>query len=117
MAEKRRGKPSDPGNPADRLGDTTKSHGPLGQGSSDVLSASQNLSGTGKSQAPAGGTGNATSSASPSGPRPLQEQREAGSFGPDGVQRGVDAGPTLREDKTQAPSSEKKDRRPTEGTP
>ena len=117
MAEKRRGKPSNPGNPADRLGDTTKSHGPLGQGSSDVLSASQNLSGTGKSQASASGTENATSSVSPSGPRPLQEQREAGNFGPDGVQRATDAGPTLRDEKSTTSSSEKKDRRPTEGTP
>src|SRR5690242_4167151 len=108
MAEKRRGKPSDPGNPADRLGDTAKSHGPLGQGSSDVLSASQNLSGTGKSQAPASVTGNSTSSASPSGPRPLQEQREAGSFGPQGVQRATDAGPTLREETSKPSPSEKK---------
>jgi hypothetical protein len=83
MADDRHNKP---GNPADRLGDTTKSHGPLGQGSSDVLPASQNLSGMGKSQAPASGTGNSTSAASPSGPRPLKEQREAGSFGQDGVQ-------------------------------
>jgi hypothetical protein len=86
MAEKRQ---NIPGNPADRLGDTAKSHGPLGQGSSDVQSASQNLSGIGKSQAPASGTGNSTSAASPSGPRPLQEQREAGNFGPSGVQSGT----------------------------
>jgi hypothetical protein len=86
MAEKRQNKP---GNPADRLGETAKSHGPLGQGYSDVQPASQNLSGMGKSQAPASGTGNSTSAASPSGPRPLQEQREAGNFGPDGIQGGI----------------------------
>jgi len=79
-----------PGNPADRLGDTMKSHGPLGQGASDVLPASQNLSGLGKSQAPASGTGNSTSAASPSGPRPLQEQREAGNFGPSGIQKSIE---------------------------
>jgi hypothetical protein len=62
--------------PAERLGDTTTSHGPLGQGASDVPSAAQNLSGLGKSQAPAVGVDNATSAASPSGPKPLAEQRE-----------------------------------------
>ena len=87
MSDKR---PHDPGNPADRLGDTSKSHGPLGQGYSDVLPASQNLSGLGKSQAPASDIGNSTSAASPSGPQPLQEQREAANFGPDGIQKGIE---------------------------
>ena len=74
--------PKDPGNSADRLGDTTKSHGPLGQGSSDVLPASQNLSGMGKSQAPASGSGNSTSAASPSGPGPLKRAARGEKFRP-----------------------------------